>query len=334
MGLWLAAPSATAWAAEPVRFSITCDNRDFPGFADVLQQMKKAPGAPGQFMISPGDVNPPEDTRATLSKVFGETFPWYPAVGNHEIGHSSVTTSKNAPQPKAAKGSKQGGRAPDASMKYLREYFDKNLKGKVNPGPKGTQETTYSFDAGPVHVAVINLYWNGQPDPGSDAKGKGEPVPALWEWMKSDLAASQKPWKLVVGHVPAFPQPDRNWSTARHADEAWDATKCDAFWKVLEDAGVAAYICGHTHRYSRYRPEGSKVWQIDSAQARGGTEWKYDAFVIVTADDKSLKFDVYRNLDEKSKFAVTDSLTIGPGRTVAAETAAPVPRPEPAGAAK
>ncbi|MCX5684414.1 MAG: hypothetical protein NT049_12110, partial [Planctomycetota bacterium] len=84
-----------------------------------------------------------------------------------------------------------------------------------------------------------------------------------------------------------------------------------AFRNVLEAEGVAVYICSHTHRYSQFQPAGSKVWQIDVAQARGDQSWQNDAFVIVTADEKSLKIETYRNFKEKGVFTVTDSLTLG-----------------------
>ena len=112
----------------------------------------------------------------------------------------------------------------------------------------------------------------------------------------------------MVGHEPAFPQPDKDLDRNRHAEGGKDNR--EAFWKLLEDQGAAAYVCGHTHGYNRYQPKGSKVWQLDAAQARGDTNWKYDAFVIVTADESRLNFDVYRNLEEKGKFKITDKLTL------------------------
>lgn len=104
---------------------------------------------------------------------------------------------------------------------------------------------------------------------------------------------------------------DKDLGTARGGtndtflNEDWKA-----FWAVLEEQGVAAYICSHTHRYSRFRPPGSKVWQIDVAQARGDASWQNDAFVIVTAAAQSLEFQTYRNLKEKGKFEVTDGLSL------------------------
>ena len=243
-------------------------------------------------------MDPLPTTQAQLESVLGKAFPWYPVVGNHE---TTVKTS---------------GLGVD-DMTYLRDFYDKQLKGKVNPGPEGTRETTYSFDAGEMHIAIINQYWNGKTKPGSDRKGAGDIVAPLTNWVKADLAGSRKPWKLVVGHEPAFPQPDRDWSVERHGEDALtlDPKARDAFWAVLEEQGVAAYICAHTHRYSRYQPPGSKVWQIDTAQARATSDWKYDAFVIVTADEKSLEFNTYRNLKEAGKFEVTDVLKLTPAKT-------------------
>jgi hypothetical protein len=277
--------AAAALAAEPVRFSIVGDTRGLPGCVDVLRKLKVA-GGPGAFLLTPGDTDPADTTRAQLDRVFGPDLAWYPQVGNHE------THSKS-------------------SMAYLRDYFDKRLKGKVNRGPAGTEQTTYSFDAGALHIVVVNDYWTGANAPGSDA-GKEELTPALCQWLQADLAASRKPWKLVMGHEPAFPRPDANWGTARHVDDSLDRNprSRDDFWKVLEGEGVAAYICGHTHRYSRYLPPGSRVWQIDAAQARGNQDWKYDTFVMATGDDSTLTFRVYRNLKIKGEFTSTDSLKL------------------------
>jgi len=308
VGLWLCLPVADILAAEPLRFTITADNRGSRGFATVLEQIAKVPGGAGAFMISVGDIDPAPVTRSQLDTAFGEAFPWYPVVGNHDVRAKAGKTTPN-------------------EMPYLRAYFEKNLKGKVNPGPEGTRETTYSFDAGDVHIAVINQYWNGKTQPDSDAAAPSSLVRPLRRWLKADLQGSRKPWKLVVGHEPIFPQPDQDWESGRHGVgvlQILSEAACKDFWSILQQEGVAAYICAHTHRYSRYQPEGSKVWQIDSAMARGGKDWKYDAFIVVTVDAKTLKFDTYRDLKERGKFEVTDSLSLK------AEPAAPPPPSPPA----
>jgi hypothetical protein len=246
----------------------------------------KAKGGPGLFLLTPGDMDPPKTVRQQLDGVFGASLMWYPVIGNHELGSA-------------------------ATGPFLRDYFDKRMKGKVAPGPRGSEQSSYSFDAGEIHIAVIDVYWNGRPGPDNAGRG-GTVVPALRDWLKRDLQASSKPWKLVAGHEPAYPQLDKDWNVGRHEGDSLDRDPAgrDAFWKLLEEQGVAAYICGHTHRYSRYQPPGSKVWQIDAAQARGDKDWKYDAFVIVTGDAARLKFDVYRNLEEQGRFEMTDTLPL------------------------
>ena len=292
---WLLVLSAAvgSQAAEPVRFSITADNRGHSGFANILKQIAKLPGGAGLFMLSAGDAEPPQTTRSQLDDVLGKSFVWYPVMGNHEL-------NAKPPDP------------PAAYVEWLREYYDKKLKGKVNPGPEGAKETCFSFDVGDVHIAVINQYWGGEAEPGNDRVGWGTAVKELRKWLADDLQKSPNAWKLVVGHEPAYPQPDRDWDAARHSRDAFtlDLKTRQRFWTVLEEQGVAAYVCGHTHRYSRYQPEGSKVWQIDVAQARGDKSWQYDAFVIVTADAKSLEFDTYRNLKKQGEFELTDSLKL------------------------
>jgi len=281
-------PGAWALAAEPTRFCIAADNRGHPGFVNVAEKIKEVPGAPVQFAVFSGDQDPATVTRAQLDAVFGKAFPWYPAVGNHDVNPEHAS-----------------------EMAYYRQLYEKQLAGKVSPGPAGTRETTYSFDAGDVHIVILNQHWNGKTEAGSDCTADAGVVKPLRDWLRADLAASRKPWKLVVGHTPVFFRPDKDLGTARHGtNDTFLSEDWKAFWSVLEEQGVAAYICSHTHRYSHFQPPASKVWQIDVAQARGDSTWQNDAFVIVTVTPQSLQFEVYRNLKKQGHFEVTDSLSL------------------------
>ena len=262
----------THWTwADTVRFAVTSDSRGDAGHSFALAAVNSVAGGPGEFIITSGDMDPLATTEAQIDAAFGVGFPWYPIIGNHE-------------------------QERPADVAYLRDFYWTTLDGWVNPGPDGSTEMTYSFDAGPVHIVVVNVYWNGTTGAGADIARDGDVVPALRDWIAADLAASSQPWKLLFLHEPPFPQADEQWGDARHAGDSLDRypPNRDAFWQMAEDSGAIACFVGHTHRYSSYRPLGSPVWQLDSGQARGTDE--YDTFFIVEADDESLIVDVYRSV--------------------------------------
>ena len=99
----------------------------------------------GEFMISPGDVEPPWATRELMDQVFGKDYHWYPGVGNHDLEDEKY-------------------------IEYLRDLNrDGNkLPNVVNLGPPGSEETTYSFDFGNAHFVNLNLYYDGKRDDGTD----------------------------------------------------------------------------------------------------------------------------------------------------------------------
>jgi len=87
-----------AWSAEPVTFSVTADNRSASGFANVLNEIKLRVGGPGDFMVSPGDIDPPQATRMRLTSAFGADFDWYPAIGGRtSTGIRPSATTKQRP---------------------------------------------------------------------------------------------------------------------------------------------------------------------------------------------------------------------------------------------
>ena len=272
--------------ADPVRFSIVADNRGSPGLADTLRQINEVAGGPGQFIITVGDSDPLATTQSQIEAAFGKGFTWYPVIGNHEVD-------------------------TEADRAFLLQYYRERLQGKVKPGPAGTVELTYSFDAGPVHLVVVNQYWDGKSTAGACFALEGDVVPQLAAWLAEDLAATQKPHRLVFGHEPAYPRPDAQYRDWRHVGDSLDQypKHRDAFWRVLERYGVAAYIHGHVHRYSKFRPPGSGVWQLDAGQARGCGP--YDTFLIVKGDDRELVIEVYRSLDQPT-YTLLETIALGP----------------------
>jgi len=261
------------------KFVVTADMREYAGsgiydtsdyFRGVCEAIAKMDA--GAFMIVPGDLDPPELVHWTIKNYLGESYLWYPVIGNHE----SETPN---------------------DMAWLRD-FNKNgnsLPNIVNIGPAGCEETTYSFDYENVHFAVINEYYDGYSDTGTD----GDVGDDLYNWLASDLAATTKPHSFVIGHEPAFPQPDADNGRERHFGDCLNEypVNRDRFWNLLRDQGVVAYICGHTHNYSAVNIDG--VWQIDVGHARGKADTGAPStyLAVQVAGDKlwDITFTAYRD---------------------------------------
>lgn len=228
-----------------VVFSVTSDMREYTGcsanyFRGVCETI--ASGGAGEFMISPGDIDPPWKVYDAIQLYIGKNYVWYPVVGNHD-------------------------KASWSYMSWLRtnNAGGVSLPNIVNAGPPDCEETTYSFDYGDAHFVVLNEYYNGISDRGTD----GDVVDALYSWLIDDLSTNTKPVIFVFGHEPAFPRPDEENGRMRHAGDSLNAylSNRDRFWNALVNYGVTAYFCGHTHNYSAVEIDG--VWQIDAGHARG-----------------------------------------------------------------
>jgi hypothetical protein len=265
-------------------FSATADMRDFTGdskgyFRGVCERI--AAGGAGSFMISPGDIDPPDDVYDTVRTYIGADYIWYPVVGNHEAETPS-------------------------DMQWLRAFNSggNTLPNVVRAGPTGCVETTYSFDYGDAHFIVINEYFDGASDVGTD----GDVVPAQRTWLENDLISNMKPVVFVIGHEPAYPLPDEENGRLRHENDSLNkyAANRDAFWALLNNYDVEAYICGHTHNYSTQVFDG--VWQIDVGHARGwgdtGARSTFVMFYVMA--DGSVWHYTYRLDLADNRYELTD----------------------------
>lgn len=226
-------------------FAITADMRQYTGdninyFRKVCEEIKSLNIT--KFMISPGDVDPPDKTHKTIKKYIDENYQWYPAIGNHEADTES-------------------------DMNYIRN-MNKNgnlLPNVINLGPPGSVETTYSFNYMNTHFVILNEYYDGVIDTGTN----GDIVPELLNWLNTDLSNNIKPIVFIIGHEPAYPQPDAESNRLRNERGSLNYYEFNrnSFWNLLYTHSVVAYICGHTHNYSVVKING--VWQIDAGHARG-----------------------------------------------------------------
>jgi 3',5'-cyclic AMP phosphodiesterase CpdA len=140
---------------------------------------------------------------------------------------------------------------------------------KLNPGPIGTEKTTFSLDYNEIHITMLNLYWDGKTNEGWKGGGKsgGEVGSTILTWLKTDLQSAKTPYKIVLAHEPMYPD-------KRHKGDSldWNIAIRNNLQKVLEDNGVDAFFSGHTH-YARGDLINGKVLQVQNGVpgAKAGT---------------------------------------------------------------
>jgi len=295
-GLVLAISLAARGAETPLVFTVTCDPRGNDDvFREVLSAVRDRAGGMGAFHVTVGDVDPPAPLRAVVDDLFGRDAVWYPGVGNHD-----TETPDNMAWLRAEFRTGNGARTP-------------LMRRVTRRGPLGTDATTYSWDQGPAHFVMLNVYWDGDTSEHADESlMMGTVMPPLRQWLAADLAASTQAVSFVFTHEPAFPQHRHIGDSLDH-----DAASRDAFWQVLETNRVAALIAGHTHVYSRYRPEGSRVWQADVGNAGRDPIDDGQTFLRVTVTVTNVLYDVWRGAGETFR------------RAARWQEAVPRPRPSP-----
>jgi hypothetical protein len=191
-------------AAADWRYTATEDYHTSEYLMGALQSIAEV--GKGSFMISPGDVEPIAASRALISQILGEEYIWYPVMGNHD---SEAEVDLEALRTMNAGGN--------------------TLPGVMRIGPPGSEETTYSFEWGDCHFVVLNQYFDGHSDIGTD----GDIVPELLEWLERDLAENTKRYVFVAGHEPLISIPDMDTGRLRHED--------DSLNKYVKNVPVRAY---------------------------------------------------------------------------------------------
>lgn len=269
-------------------FIVTADMREFGGgeyqSSDYFQGTCEAilNVGKGSFMVSPGDIDPPQNVYATIRKVLGEDYLWYPVVGNHE-----AETSED--------------------MTWLRNWGKKNIPNLVRKGPENCQETTYSFDFGNAHFVILNEYCGGE----SDSQGDGDILDPLYNWLEKDLEENSKPFVFVFGHEPFISIPDYHNGRHRHQGDSLDAHSDNShrFQKLLREHNVVAYICGHTHTFSYSIING--LPQLDAGHSRGiGDKRSRSTFIKILVGKQSCWAQVYRYGANGAPYALTQTIVL------------------------
>jgi hypothetical protein len=133
------------------------------------------------------------------------------------------------------------------------EAYQASTLVDTGKGPKRQidHQSNYSFDYGNAHFVFLDANPHV-----FDAKVDGAALFAappdtfsaypsiLRKWLINDLDASDKTWKIVVYHQPAF---SSGYATMRNNQMRAVAT-------ILQDHGVNIVYNGHEHNYQRTRP--------------------------------------------------------------------------------
>lgn len=150
-----------------------------------------------------------------------ETIPLMTAAGNHEergAGLKHYNYHFNNPQ----------------NGKGLADNFvpNENTDKTALPIIQNLDNTVYSFDYGNAHFTVLNT--------GSDWGSSVELLDLQKDWLRNDLANTDKKWKVVIVHRAVYVQKIRK-----------NNDPFDAFLDIIDEADVDMVIQGHDHTYMR-----------------------------------------------------------------------------------
>jgi hypothetical protein len=184
----------------------------------VNEAYRRNPAA--RFMLTLGDL-------IYAGRDYGEWNTWFgacqnviaripnmPAIGDHEH------------------------RGMNGSELYRRPEYVTSLFRVPRNGPEGFKGEAYSFDYGPVHIAVVNSSFAYQ---FQDPAAQRAMMEAEAAWLDSDLAATNQPWKIVAYHDATY-----NLS----ADRSGTLTKT-TFGPIIDKHHVDVVLNGHDHAMAR-----------------------------------------------------------------------------------
>jgi len=225
---------------------------------DFNQILPQSPTGKVDAIIMLGDMSKISQVRKAYSSSTAKNIPVFHVIGNHEVENSE-------------------------DMAAVRSAYGSSLV-PLNPGPEGTDKTTYSFNAGNFHIVNMNLYWDGKKNDAwfKYGDGGGYVPDALYNWVDTDLARTSQPWKIVVGHEPLFP-------LGHHVGNSLDQNveNRDKLENLFISRKVAVYLSGHTHT-SAVQLKGG-VYHVAAGVTGPGTKKGEDSFasLIYTHTNKA-----------------------------------------------
>lgn len=131
------------------------------------------------------------------------------------------------------------------------DVFTLPTQGQAGGVMSGT-EAYYAFDYANIHFVCLDSH-------DSDRSANG----AMMQWLKADLAATQRDWIIAFFHHPTYTKGTHD--SDKDNDSAGRMNDMRAiFLPVLEQGGVDLILTGHSHVYER-------SWLIDGHYGKSDT---------------------------------------------------------------
>jgi acid phosphatase type 7 len=183
-----------------------------------------------------GDNAYPDGTDADYQKAIFEMYPQtlrtspiWPTLGNHD-GKSANSITQSG---------------------VYYDIFTLPTRGQAGGVTSGT-EAYYSFDYANTHFICLDSH-------DSDRSPEG----AMMQWLKADLAATQRDWIIAFFHHPTYTKGTHD--SDKDSDSQGRMNDMRAiFLPVLEQGGVDLVLTGHSHVYER-------SWLLDGHYGKSDT---------------------------------------------------------------
>lgn len=211
--------------AQPTRIWVLGD----PGTKNAVQTAvrdayyKYTGSRPTDLWLLLGDNAYPDGTDADYQKAIFEMYPTllrtspvWPALGNHD-GKSANSITQSG---------------------VYYDIFTLPTRGQAGGVVSGT-EAYYAFDYANIHFICLDSH-------DSDRTPEG----AMMQWLKADLAATQRDWIIAYFHHPTYTKGTHD--SDKDSDSQGRMNDMRAiFLPVLEQGGVDLVLTGHSHVYER-----------------------------------------------------------------------------------
>ena len=203
-GSFYAAPDT---GIKSIKFLAYGDTRSYPGahnkVASQILKLINTDSAYQTFIINAGDLVSDGD----YENIWDEEF--------FNAQYTSIRTMMSQLGYQAVRGNHE-----ESGVLY-KKYF---------PYPYQVNGAMYwSFDYGPVHVAVLDYY--------DDFSNNSAQI----NWLKRDLSNTNKPWKFITLHRPG-------WSAGGHSNKKLVQ---DVIQPICLQYDVKVVFAGHNHYYAR-----------------------------------------------------------------------------------